>query len=149
LFIHFSSLTVFSGIYILDSVGSSQSGQSGRMFNTVMRYLAAKAEEQGVTFDRNNWNHLNAVVSGCAVQFYSIIQQLLLPIQQVPQQRNASDCGYYLLHFAETFLSAPWKLRASILVRVIRFCDLLSSGLSLTSHTSGEEKECQEMGSAT
>ncbi len=30
-----------------------------------------------------------------------------LTIVQVPQQRNSYDCGIFLLHFAEIFMSEP------------------------------------------
>jgi Ulp1 family protease len=40
---------------------------------------------------------------------------------QVPQQVNQSECGYYLLHFAEAFLSAPDVYRGNILVTISHF----------------------------
>ena len=44
----------------------------------------------------------------------------------VPAQPNFCDCGLYLLHFAQTFISDPEKYRAAIFVSCLSF--LLPAG---------------------
>jgi len=44
------------------------------------------------------------------------------PGTQMPLQPNSYDCGIYLLHFVQTFMSDPIKYANIIIVRCIIHC---------------------------
>ena len=132
-----------SGIYILDSVGNNQHGNSGHTFNLIMGYLGSKAKELGLSFSKRNWNHLNVMVSFPVIYY---LNYLLLLILQVPQQANDADCGYYLLQFAESFLSSPEALRGVILVNV--WYPLFGCCFDSWLHLLGQNKCAKKMGSS-
>jgi Ulp1 protease family, C-terminal catalytic domain len=74
-------------IFLLDSLGN----RHPRSFQCLQQYLAAEAKERmNVDLDR----------AGC---------KPLSCYGKVPRQRNYCDCGVYLLHYAEVFLSDPRK----------------------------------------
>ncbi|KAG2187689.1 hypothetical protein INT44_005379 [Umbelopsis vinacea] len=74
-------------IFLLDSLGN----RHPKSFQCLQQYLAAEAKERmNVDLDR----------TGC---------KPLSCYGKVPRQRNYCDCGVYLLHYAEVFLSDPQK----------------------------------------
>ncbi|CAO3679978.1 unnamed protein product [Umbelopsis ramanniana] len=74
-------------IFLLDSLGN----RHPKSFQCLQQYLSAEVKERlNVDLDR----------TGCKPQSC---------YGKVPRQRNYCDCGVYLLHYAEVFLSDPRK----------------------------------------
>ncbi|KAH8555574.1 hypothetical protein BGW37DRAFT_141723 [Umbelopsis sp. PMI_123] len=74
-------------IFLLDSLGN----RHPKSFQCLQQYLAAEARERmNVDLDRDGCKPLSCY-------------------GKVPRQRNYCDCGVYLLHYAEVFLSDPRK----------------------------------------
>lgn len=99
-FVLLSDLTDCSPwIFLLDSLGN----RHPKALQCLQQYLQAEAKERmGLDIDQD----------GCK------------PINQygkVPRQRNYCDCGVYLLHYVELFLSDPQKYLTLLAVSVLLF----------------------------
>jgi len=98
-------------IFSFDSLGVKR----GKAVEKLTRYLEMEAKyKKGVD------------VPGKVDGKTALVRFLLLfpvpaikPGTQVPLQPNSYDCGIYLLHFVETFMSDPIKYANTILVRYI------------------------------
>lgn len=57
--------------------------------------------------------HEDSIIFRTVEDTYTLV---LVFMMQPPKQHNMSDCGLYLLHFAEVFLKSPHKLLDAIVV---------------------------------
>ncbi|KAG9310740.1 hypothetical protein JVU11DRAFT_9345 [Chiua virens] len=82
-------------ILILDSLDCRRK----KVFNTLRQYLALEAK------DKHKVPKVNEPIE---------------QVVQVPRQKNSTDCGAYLLHFAKVFMAAPSK----VFLRIIQVSNI-------------------------
>lgn len=111
---HIWSLILFrTYVFTLDSLGSPHY----KVMNVLAQYLKFEAQDKkGIPME------LSRQARG-RTAFVSRLRQyadrFLIPFCQVPHQPNYCDCGIYLLHLAETFISDPLYYHDLIIVRVL------------------------------
>ena len=93
-------------IFTFDSLGGSHRLAVERL-SSYLRMEAKSKKGSEVTSEVHSM--------AASVCFMSFLVLLLTPCPQVPQQPNDCDCGIYLIHFAQTFLSDPEKYANIIL----------------------------------
>ena len=94
-------------IYILDSLGLSRSRVSRKLTN----YLKLEARDKHYCFNtiKPSTRTIKVNLSQCIL---SLCTDSFCP--KTPIQSNSTDCGVYLLHFAETFIKNFEKISETV-----------------------------------
>jgi hypothetical protein len=92
------------------------SGHPASATTKLLEYIATEAaRKKGRRVDLDNYPLFNVKVKESKLFGQSAMMRIKM--NQVPQQLNGYDCGYYALHFAKVFVEDPDKYRALIWVR--------------------------------
>lgn len=99
-------------IFTFDSLGS----RHPQAIKRLSAYLKMEAQDK-----KNIVNAGNAEGKSALVIFFLFFENTLFyeTLLQVPVQPNFCDCGIYLLHLAQTFMSNPSHYRRMILASLI------------------------------
>jgi hypothetical protein len=96
-------------IFTFDSLG----GRHPQAINKLSAYLKMEALDKKKVENTGNVGSKSVPVGSQSFFFRYIFSESFL---QVPAQPNFCDCGIYLLHLAQTFMSNPVHYRHMILV---------------------------------